>query len=278
MKIQTNQGEVELTAEMVCRGMVFAPKDPRDYARVGGPYVVGVDPARHGTEVTAFVSAAMRKAGESFAAVGEAAKRCAESAMPVPAAVAIKWEMGTASLGQSQAHVMRDGDVCRWQVNHLGLRIREGVEPHASPAMQRAGDLLRDVHAATAGIEWLAGFFGLLFRIHDATPAAKRALQERPLVALVNACPEGLDPIGWRAAVLAYFEHAQDSRKVGLMVAPTLLPQLIRGEVAIACYAHVVAAYHRAIAPRAKVAPERRGATWKTRGPALPVDDGRDDD
>jgi hypothetical protein len=114
--------------------------------------------------------------------------------------------------------------------------------------------------------------------LHAKGCATVRKRRETPLVALVNAVPEGLDPVGWRAAVLAYFEHAQDSRKVGLMVAPTLLPQLIRGEVAIACYAHVVAAYHRAIAPRAKVAPERRGATWKTRGPALPVDDGRDDD
>jgi hypothetical protein len=39
---KTNQGEVELTAEMVVRGMVFAPKDPRDYALgEGRVFVVG---------------------------------------------------------------------------------------------------------------------------------------------------------------------------------------------------------------------------------------------
>ena len=252
-----------------------------------GPCHIGVDPAQPGTEATAFVSAAMRKAGESLAALGEAAKHAAESAMPVPAAVAIKWEMGTASLGQSQAHVMRDGDVCRWQVNHLGLRIREGVEPHASPAMQRAGDLLRDVHAATAGIEWLAGFFGLLFRIHDATPAAKRAKQEAPLVALVAAVPEGLDPIGWRAAVLACVEHrngnASDVKTETFYYALLRAHhQAARGETKnrlfISCgnpFECAVDSYLRAIAPAPKVTPER--LTWKTRGPVLPCDNGEDE-
>ena len=124
----------------------------------------------------------------------------------VPAAIG--WRNGSASLGQSQAHVVRDGDVCRWQVNHLGLRIRDGAEPHTFDAHDAAGRILFAVHDATAGIEWLAGFFGLLFRIHDSTPAAMRAKQEAPLVALVAAVPEGLDPIGWRAAVLALAERA----------------------------------------------------------------------
>lgn len=32
MRVSTSAGVVELTGEMVCRGMVFAPKNPRDYA------------------------------------------------------------------------------------------------------------------------------------------------------------------------------------------------------------------------------------------------------
>jgi hypothetical protein len=130
---------------------------------------------------------------------------------------ALKWEMGTASLGQSQAHVVRDGDVYRWQVNHLGLRIRDGVEPHTFDAHEAAGRILFAVHDATAGIEWLARMFGLLFAVHNATPAAKRAKQEAPLVALVAAVPEGLDPIGWRAAVLAVDEaHPESDREMRL--------------------------------------------------------------
>ena len=38
MKIKTNAGEVELTAEMVCRGMVFTAAD---YHLGGGLFVVG---------------------------------------------------------------------------------------------------------------------------------------------------------------------------------------------------------------------------------------------
>ncbi len=114
----------------------------------------------------------------------------------------------------------------------------------------------------------------------DAEQAARRAADRRqreaPLVALVNACPKGLDPVGWRAAVAAYFELARDSVAARLAVAPTLLPQLLRGDVVTGCHAHVVDAYQRALAPRAKVAPERKGMTWKTRGPKLPVDHGED--
>ena len=279
--------------DATCRGSLAglkacAAKGGRHILRIddGGTYVrgnenyrVGVDPAQPGTETT-FVSVAMRKAGESLAALGEAAKHAAESAMPVPAAAAIKWEMGTASLGQSQAHILRDGDVYRWQVNHLGLRIREGVEPHAFDAHAAAGRILFAVHDATAGIEWLAGFFGLLFRIHDATPAAKRAKQEAPLVALVAAVPAGLDPIGWRAAVLAVHEcqSRYGSPIQGDHFAAWLMHSL-REDMddcdAGTPYAYGYHGYLRAIAPAAKV--DRVRATWKTRGPVLPCDNGEDE-
>jgi hypothetical protein len=240
--------------------------------RVGGPYHVGVDPAQPGTEATAFVSSAMRKAGESLARFGEAAKRAAESAMRVPAA--IEWRHGSASLGQSQAHVIRDGDVYRWQVNHLGLRIRDGVSLLGDEARYEAACLLRDVHEATAGIEWLAGFLGLLFRVHDSTPAAMRAKQEAPLVALVAAVPAGLDPIGWQAAVLAEAEGpghltSSEAREFGAQVEAA-----VRGRD-VMVFPNALAAYQRAIAPAPKV--DRVRATWKTRGPVLPCDNGWDE-
>ena len=247
------------------------------------------------------VSAAMRKAGESLAAVGEAAKRAAESAMLAPsrcpcdalgrgapglhtkdckAGRALKWEMGTASLGQSQAHILRDGDVYRWQVNHLGLRIRDGVESHAFDAHAAAGRILFAVHDATAGIEWLAEFFGLLFRVHDSTPAAMRAKQEAPLVALVAAVPEGLDPIGWRAAVLAVCEKMtpqdwQDDQTGEWLQRCALCKESPDGRHPASLKVVAWTAYHRAISPAPKV--PRVRATWKTRGPVLPCDNGEDE-
>ena len=119
----------------------------------------------------------------------------------------------------------------------------------------------------------------------DAEQAARRATDRRqreaPLVALVNACPEGLDPVGWRAGVLAYAEMFRSDadfhwfRKSDM---PHVLAVIRDGEKSTGMNIRVfVDAYQRALAPRAKVAPERKGMTWKTRGPALPVDDGRDD-
>lgn len=118
-----------------------------------------------------------------------------------------------------------------------------------------------------------------IFRIHDATPAAKRALQERPLVALVNACPEGLDPIGWRAAVLAVCERMgpqdwQDDRTGDWLrehARCSAVPDVHAASLKMVAWK----AYRRAIAPAAKV--DRQRLTWKTRGPVLPVDDGRFD-
>ena len=139
---------------------------------------------------------------------------------------------------------------------------------------------MRDVHAATAGIEWLAGFFGLLFRIHDATPAAKRAKQEAPLVALVAAVPEGLDPIGWRAAVLAVHEcqSRYGSPIQGGHFAAWLTHSLREDMDDCDAGTPYAAGYHgylRAIAPAPKV--DRVRATWKTRGPVLPCDNGWDE-
>jgi hypothetical protein len=120
-----------------------------------------------------------------------------------------------------------------------------------------------------------------------ASPAGLRASQERALVALVAAVPEGLDPIGWRAAVLALREvHQANGRDAAQTVkaAESLTPMLrefaTKPSVTLCGNSLVQAmrdAYQRALAPRQKVAPERKSTAWKTRGPKLPVDDGRDD-
>ena len=118
----------------------------------------------------------------------------------------------------------------------------------------------------------------------DAEQAARRAADRRqreaPLVALVNACPKGLDPVGWRAGVLAYAEMFRSDadfhwfRKSDM---PHVLAVIRDGEKSTGMNIRVfVDAYQRALAPRAKVAPERKGMTWKTRGPKLPVDHGED--
>ena len=193
-------------------------KDTGNGFRVGGTYVVGVDPARPGTEATAFVSAAMRKAGESFAAVGEAAKRCAESAMPVPS---------------------------RCPCDALG---------RGAPGL------------------------------HTKDCKAVRREKEAALVALVAAVPEGLDPIGWRAAVLAVHEHhgRYADRLRGDLFAEWLAFVLREGLTAGEVdgyhglgYLEGLDAYQRAITPAPKV--DRVRATWKTRGPVLPCDNGEDE-
>lgn len=114
-----------------------------------------------------------------------------------------------------------------------------------------------------------------------------RRNREAQLVALVAAVPEGLDPIGWRAAVLACVEHrngnASDVKTETFYYALLRAHHgAARGETKnrlfISCgnpFECAVDSYLRAITPAAPV--PRVRATWKTRGPVLPVDDGRDD-
>jgi len=91
-----------------------------------------------------------------------------------------------------------------------------------------------------------------------------RRKREAGLVELANAVPEGLDPVGWRAAVLAL-----DEAKIA--VNASSLEWWIRQEPA-SREPEAVAAYRRAVAPHKAPPPER-----KQRGPRLTVDDGRDE-
>jgi hypothetical protein len=111
-----------------------------------------------------------------------------------------------------------------------------------------------------------------------ASPEGKRAAQERALVALVNAVPAELDPIGWRAAVLAMHENGGGIAGIAFFHRDeingrvSIERQLRDGEVLTLAGEIAVPAYRRALAPHAKVPPER-----KRRGPVIVVDDGRDD-
>ena len=107
----------------------------------------------------------------------------------------------------------------------------------------------------------------------------ERRQREAPLVALVAACPEGLDPNGWRAAVLAINETQGDfdGSGVDLWIGHkcTAAVRLFVGGSRSAPDSEAVAwsmqdvavhAYRRALTPAAKVAPERRSG-----GKAAPV-------
>jgi len=97
---------------------------------------------------------------------------------------------------------------------------------------------------------------------------AKRREAEAPLVALVATVPEGLDPNGWRAAVLAAYEDVSgqfsgplDSQEFGAHCEAA-----IRGG-GLDAFADARHAYRRAIAPHKAPPPVR-----KTRGVSLPCD------
>ena len=123
-----------------------------------------------------------------------------------------------------------------------------------------------------------------------------RARREAPLVALVNACPEGLDPNGWRAMILMLWECWKDptgttkknstedferwTRESKGEWTGGVLPEairLIRTNAAIReplrwITEEAALTYRRALSPAAKVAPER-----KVRGPVIVCDAGWED-
>lgn len=120
-------------------------------------------------------------------------------------------------------------------------------------------------------------------------PAEDRRAREAPLVALVNAVPEGLDANGWRAAVLAVDEaNSRDQRREDrCRAAGTIHEDAIAWLIANkgrpcdlptwTTRRKMHDAYARAIAPKGpRPAPERKGATWRERGPRIVVDHGED--
>lgn len=124
----------------------------------------------------------------------------------------------------------------------------------------------------------------------------ERRAKEAPLVALVNACPERLDPVGWRCALLGYTDHPAPEdvfakvprlasmlrefvalRTAGMSVEAAAdrlfwIAAKEDDEMATGRVVQAMRNYARAIAPQGpRPAPERR------RAPGLPVDDGRDE-
>lgn len=121
---------------------------------------------------------------------------------------------------------------------------------------------------------------------HDHCPVTRRA-REAPIVALVNAVPEGLDAIGWRAAVLAAREYWQrhkvlpnwpnaiEAISFTMFVSRSILgtftpdPTSCVGTSLVA-YRRAIVAYRRAITPSSKATPVRKQKTLSIR---LPDDD-----
>ena len=152
------------------------------------------------------------------------------------------------------------------------------------PDVQKAANAGREAMVGASVI----GLFVWLRQIWEASPEGQRAKREAALVALVNNVPAGLRPDGWRAAVLTVEEWWRTREGLShFSGAPELCEELHIPEVLLrdavfpaqdGLVQHAaLAAYRRALAPRTKVAPERRGTTWKTRGLAVVVDDGRDE-
>jgi hypothetical protein len=226
-----------------------------------------------------------------------------------PAAKGYEKAIGTVHLGKgalpTHEFVFRDGDPVRDVVSIQGntYHCECGAEtPSDHAGTCKAPFWIREASLAT-WCEWRrsgnvaaaekachearigAGTVALLAwacRLWAASPEGKRAAQERALVALVNAVPEGLDPGGWRAAVLACHEscarlknYAPHPEEWGVLAAVRGCPTGREGTWKRAAEDAAAAAYRRAIAPAAPV--PRVRATWKTRGPVLAVDDGRDE-
>jgi len=161
-------------------------------------------------------------------------------------------------------HVVRVGNV---RITARGAEMQIGTQgasvPHKT-VLKRAGCSLLPRGLATVAPAVLAPYFAAIARRH----------REAPLIALVAAVPEGLDPVGWRAAVLSIHERCPEvvshaAMKFKGAVRRDILANTTPEPCAVA---DAIAAYRRAIAPQGpRPPPERR------RAPGLPCDDGRDE-
>jgi hypothetical protein len=161
---------------------------------------------------------------------------------------------------------------------------KHDVEFFAGEMALSAAEVRVGLLATAAGI----GAVALLTWVCGMTPGARRPAQEAPLVALVAAVPAGLDPAGWRAAVLAAnesfaplrgdIEHAEEwGEKLARGLASALsggdedaVVQATKarpGSWTAVAVLKGCRAYARAIAPRGP-----RPAPFRRRAPGLPLD------
>ena len=161
----------------------------------------------------------------------------------------------------------------------------------------RQGGLCEACAAAREDLVWRGGrLVPVAMEKPEARHECQRHAAEAPLVALVNTVPEGLDPIGWRAAVLGLRERhvlngqGEHADTATVLDAANLTVMLQRFALDVARGAPVkeaqqsatnsrclamTTAYARALAPQdPRPVPERKTGGRDVR---LTVDDGRDD-
>jgi hypothetical protein len=169
--------------------------------------------------------------------------------------------------GSADPACHREGCALPWQYRMAATWAIGPTDAHLGLSGAVGAGLL-----AACAVALLAWCCRLWDERHDARRAA-----EAPLVALVNACPEGLDPVGWKAAVLAADEHwRRTAPGYRWEAAPFThwLRVVLSGKAAApdSAVGEAAAAYRRALTPHKAPPPERKA--W---GPRLTVDDGRDE-
>lgn len=325
MRVQTSAGEVELTAEMVRRGMVFkhsggvhvagsalagewwlnmngvafVPLD--DYPLLGcDPLLAarkdverygvapGIEAGAHGFELAPVLTVDGHRCPASLWV--NVAVHADSPRGPTQTTVDISGEVADGDRFAARVEsACRDGSVVV-----VGVALGDGKSTTLQGIVCSFGMAGRRLTAklvcapvrAKSAAPLSEAFFDT--SCASMTPEAKRRAAEAPLVALVAAVPEGLDPIGWRAAVLAFVENAPQDKAVrecalshvneaGAVIEGFVLdgaePTAIRPHpddrvtfTAATMWA-VCDAYARAVAPQGpRPAPERR------KSPGLPLD------
>jgi hypothetical protein len=200
--------------------------------------------------------------------------------------------------GRPIAGTLDVSGLSEWQMQAMGapakptFDITATMEPFADAFRRLAASAMSASESMLHAFAPAAGFCTFIanLKAHDARERREkeeRRLREAALVALVNAVPKELDPVGWRAAVLAVRDFWNINRAVrdwprgedGKDFANWLL--LVEHcepgwfPTPRTAYGAGFDAYRRAIAPHKAPSPEKRRGG---KAVLLTVDDGRDDD
>lgn len=175
-----------------------------------------------------------------------------------------------------------------WKITVDGAEFARGAGLSISPSLARTGGsyAAAQVHADVQQARCEQGIRCTLREVqsrvnHEAGCSVARRAREAPLVALVNTVPAGLDPIGWRAAVLAVVEvcglvslhmmcfrvEDEEEGTANAVEGLSIERQIRVGQVRSLAGKHALPAYRRAVSTRGVRVPPHRTAS-----PALPLD------